>query len=315
MSGSSALAIASADDPETFWEEVRRYGATHVSYTWTSLRGVVNAPRHPNEAHHPIRMFMGSGMPRNLWRRVGERFPTVQVLEFYASAEGEAILADVGGRTPGSMGRPLPGSAEVRVAAFDLATLQLELDAQGFARECGVDEIGLLLARTKPSGAMSGLPLRGVFEAGDAWRSTGDLFLRDEHHDLWLAGSVSEIVHTAAGPALPSGARSMLATIPAVDLMVAYGVREGEADVLVAAVTLREGAELTTADLDAALDKLPAPQRPRYVQMVDEIPVTTWHRPLWRPLQAKGIPEPDAHTRVWRLGPEGAHYEQITTAS
>ena len=98
-----------ADDPETFWDEVRRYGATHVSYTWTSLRDITYAPANPNERHHPIRMFLGSGMPRNLWTRVADRFPDVRILEFYASAEGDAILANLTGQKPGSMGVGCPG--------------------------------------------------------------------------------------------------------------------------------------------------------------------------------------------------------------
>ena len=147
VAGGARFAMASADDPNTFWEEVRRYGATHVSYTWTSLRPVVNAPPHPNEQHHPIRMFMGSGMPRNLWRRTNQRFPSTKVLEFYASAEGEAILANVSGRAVGSMGKPLPGTPEVRVAAYDFRAGKLQVSADGFGRECRVDEVGVLLAR------------------------------------------------------------------------------------------------------------------------------------------------------------------------
>jgi putative long chain acyl-CoA synthase len=303
--------MAGADDPDTFWEEVRRYGATHVSYTWTSLRGVVHAPPNPGEQHHPIRMFMGSGMPRNLWRRTNDRFPGVRVLEFYASAEGEAILANVSGRSVGSMGRPLPGTAEVKVAAYDFAARGLALSADGLGRETRVDEVGLLLARVKPGDGVAAGALRGVFEPNDAWQSTGDLFLRDENGDLWLAGAAAEVVDTAHGPALPAGARFALGTLPCVDLVVAYGVREGEADVLVAAATLRPGTDLDTGDLDKAVDKLPAVQRPRYVQVVPAIPVTTWHRPLWRALQAKGLPAPTRTRRVWRLADDRAHYEPL----
>ena len=109
--------------------------------------------QHPNERFHPIRMFIGSGMPRNLWTRVSERFRDARVLEFYASAEGEAILANLTGQKPGSMGRPLPGTAEVRVAAFDLADRKLRLTRDGLARECLADEIGLLLSRVAPGDA------------------------------------------------------------------------------------------------------------------------------------------------------------------
>ena len=311
VAGGARFAMASAADPDTFWEEVRRYGATHVSYTWTALREVVNAPPHPSEQHHPIRMFMGSGMPRNLWRRVNERFPRVRVLEFYASAEGEAILANVSGRSVGSMGKPLPGTAEVKVAAYDFAARSLALGTDGLGRECRVDEVGLLLARVDPVDAGTDGPLRGVFDKDDAWRSTGDLFLRDENGDLWLAGAAAEVVYTPDAPAIPAGARFALGTLPYADLVVAYGVPDGDAEAFVAAVTLRPGAELETADLDKALDKLPAAQRPRYVQVVPAIPVTTWHRPQWRELQAKGIPTPTRTRKVWRQSADPAHYEQV----
>jgi putative long chain acyl-CoA synthase len=311
VAGGARFAMASADDPDTFWDEVRRYGATHVSYTWTSLRTVVNAPPHPSEQHHPIKMFMGSGMPRNLWRRTNERFPTTRVLEFYASAEGEAILANVSGRSVGSMGKPLPGTVEVKVAAYDFEARHLALSPDGLGRECRVDEVGLLLARVKSIDSASDAPLRGVFESGDAWRSTGDLFLRDEHGDLWLAGPAAEVVATADGAAIPSGARFALGTVPCVDLVVAYGVPEGDADVLVVAATLRSDTELSTGDIDKAMDKLPAVQRPKYVQVVASIPVTTWHRPQWRVLQAKGVPTPNRTRKVWKLGGDRTHYEPV----
>jgi putative long chain acyl-CoA synthase len=60
------------------------------------------------------------------------------------------------------------------------------------------------------------------------------------------------------------------------------------------------------------MDKLPAAARPRYVQIVPSIPVTTWHRPRWQPLQAKGVPTPSRTRTVWRLGPDRSHYEQVT---
>ena len=316
VASGARFALASADDAETFWEEVRRYGATHVSYTWTSLRAVVDAPPSPYERYNPIRMFIGSGMPRNLWRRVEERFGNTTIVEFYASAEGEAILSNIG-RPAGSLGRPLPGTPEVRVAAFDLERQRLRQGVDGLARETVVDEVGLLVSRVRPGDAGAGVPLRGVFAGDDAWRTTGDLFLRDAQGDLWLAGPVSETVATADGPALPSGARSMLATIPAIDLIVAYGVPEGGAEVLVAAVTLRSGAELTAPDLDRALRKLPDVQRPRYVQVVADIPLTTWHRPVWRALQEQGVPKPSGEGRadgrdVWRL--DDGHYRPLCAA-
>ena len=59
-------------------------------------------------------------MPRGLWRRVEERFAPARVLEFYASTEAGAILVNLRDAKRGAMGRPLPGSAEVRIARYDI---------------------------------------------------------------------------------------------------------------------------------------------------------------------------------------------------
>jgi putative long chain acyl-CoA synthase len=305
------FAMADGTDAETFWSEVRRYGATHVSYTWTSLRAVTLAPPNPAEQYHPIKMFMGSGMPRNLWERVAERFPGVKILEFYASVEGEAILANVAGTKPASMGRPVPGTAEVRVAAYDLRARRLKTTPTGFGREALHDELGLLLARSRDEGLTDADVLRGVFAEGDTWRSTGDLFLRDVAGDLWLAGPVREIVDTVNGPVVPSGARFCLGTLPAVDLALAYGVPDEDGEAVVAVATLLPGAEVGAEDLTATFERLTPRQRPRYVQIVDGIALTTWARPSWRELQAEGVPVPREGHRVFRLGADGARYEQL----
>jgi putative long chain acyl-CoA synthase len=242
---------------------------------------------------------------------VAERFPTTKVLEFYASVGGETILANVKGTPIGSMGRPLPGTAEVRVAGFALRSRSLQRGADGLGRECDTDEVGLLLSRVGESTGTD--VLRGVFEPGDAWRSTGDLFLADEHRDLWLVDPVSAIIDTARGPVLPAAARMALGSIPAVDLYVAYPVRDGDADVLVAAVTLCPDAELSAGELDRAFERVPRSHRPAYVQVVRSIPVTTWHRPVWQTMQKAGVPEPNRQRRVWGLDPDG-HYQELVSA-
>ena len=201
-------------DVSTFWDEVRRYGATVASYTWTMLDEVVDAPPQPAERHHPLRLFIGSGMPRSLWRRVEERFRPARVVEFYASTEAGAILVNVRGAKPGSMGRPLPGSAEVRIAAYDLEAQGLVLDRDGFAERCGVDEVGMLLARVGPTDPLSITPLRSLFARGDAWVVTGDLFRRDADGDYWRVDGVGDVIHTDAGPVFTTPIRDALGAIP-----------------------------------------------------------------------------------------------------
>ena len=44
LSSRARLAMAKEFDPETFWSEVRRYGATAVTYTWTMAADMLDAP-------------------------------------------------------------------------------------------------------------------------------------------------------------------------------------------------------------------------------------------------------------------------------
>ncbi len=314
IAGGARLAVARRFDVSTFWDEVRRYGVTVASYTWTMLDAVVDAPAQPAERHHPLRLFIGSGMPRSLWRRVEERFKPARVVEFYASTEAGAILVNVRGAKLGSMGRPLPGSAEVRIAEFDLDTGGLVLGGDGFARRCGVDEVGMLLAQVGPSDPLSMTPLRSLFARGDAWVVTGDLFRRDDDGDYWRVDGAGDVIHTEQGPVFTTPIRDALGAIPAIDLALAYGVPRADDDheIAVAAVTVRAGRELTAREIGRAMGVLETEQRPALVHVVDRIPVTTWFRPQTQQLRAAGIPDSSEDSDAWYLDAGGVTYRPLT---
>lgn len=182
------FAMASGFDPDTFWDECRRYGVTVVSYTWPGLRDLVAAAPNPGEQHHQIRTFIGTGMPAGLWEQVEERFAPARVVEYYAPARTDAILVNVSGQKPGCQGAPLPGGPELRIARTDGVTGTLLIGDSGFAEACGAREIGLLLSRVGTGFPSAGAPLRGLFTAGDSWEPTGDLCHVDEDGDYWLSG-------------------------------------------------------------------------------------------------------------------------------
>jgi putative long chain acyl-CoA synthase len=242
------LAMTAEFDAGSFWSEVRRYGATVVPYTWTMLRELVNAEPHPAERHHAIRLFVGSGMPANVWRRALERFAPAQVLELYASTRSGAILGNVSGRKVGALGRPLPGTPRVKLAAWDGDALVVGED--GYVLES--DE-GMLLVE-----ATGDAPLRGVFSRDDAWIATGDVFRRDADGDLWLATPGRQV-------------EDALGALDAVDLAVC---QDG-----VAVVSARPNQTLTRAAVTRALRSLDPEVRPDTVRIVDAIPVTSCFRP------------------------------------
>jgi putative long chain acyl-CoA synthase len=296
--GGSRLAMAEPDenrfDSERFWDDVRRYGVSVVFYTGMMLRSLVNRPLTPAERSHPIRLFAGSGIPRGLWKRLGERFDPARVVEFYASTEGNAVLVNLTGRKVGSIGRALPGGAELAVAAYDLASGELLQDASGFTGHCPTGAIGLLLGGVdRARGEIDGRPLRGVFEPGDAWQSTGDLVRVDADGDYWLEGNVANVIRTAHGAVPAKGIESLLSMeLDFVDLAAVYGVglEDLGSEVLVAAITLRRDAKLDPAALRRRIEsRLDAKHCPLVVRVLDALPRTAGHRIRKSTLREQGL--------------------------
>ncbi|GAB2867634.1 acyl-CoA synthetase [Actinocorallia aurea] len=303
IAGGARIALASGYDPATFWDEARRYGVTVASYTWTLLHGLIEAPPHPGERHHSVRLFIGSGMPRGLWRRLETRLAPARVLEFYAATSGDAIMVNLTGKKPGAVGRPLPGSAPVRIARYDLETDALVPGPDGFAAECRPGETGILLAE----GDSAPDPLRGVFAPGDSWIVTGDLFQRDADGDHWMIGRTGEVARTAAGP-VPCGiVRDRIGDVPGVDLAVAYGIPAGRHDLLAAAVTLR--APVAPADFTAAFPE----SGPDLIRIVDEIDTNPYARLLTGRFRAEGVPDEDGGIAYYR--DTSGEYRPLTDAA
>jgi putative long chain acyl-CoA synthase len=313
VAGGARLALASSLDVETFWEEVRRYGVTVVSYVWAQLRDIVEAPPNTLERHHAIRLLVGSGMPPGLWRRAEERFGA-SVLEFWAATEGEAVLANVRSVKAGCQGRPLPDSAELRVARYDTATGQLVLASNGLAMTARDGKPGLLLAKVDAAQQTIAPPLRSVFARRDAWLSTDTLFSRDADGDHWLIDAVGTLIRRrgVAVPTMPIV--RALSALDAVDLVVTYGVEAGDDQLVVAAVSARPDMPVTVEDVGRVLSALVEEQQPDVVRVVAEIPLTDWHRPIPGPLPADGLGRSTKKLPVWYRDPSTGRYRSLTTA-
>ena len=288
------LAMTTDFEPEVFWQEIRRYGVNVVFYTGTWCRTLVNAPESRAEHHHPIRLFAGSGMPKGVWKRVVERFAPVQIVEFFASTEGNAVLVNLTGKKIGSVGRQLPGGADLGIAAWDLGKgRRVELES-GYAREAKSGEVGLLLSRVDPErGEVETRPLRGVFEPGDAWLDTGDLVRRDADGDYWWVDAKADVIPGKSGPVTTVAIEEVLGTeLPFVDLVAVYGVDAPEPGIQipVAAITLRPGEKVDGKALREVVEhRLHEPRRPQVIRILPELPLTSGHRIRKRLLREDGL--------------------------
>ncbi|MEI7913954.1 MAG: acyl-CoA synthetase [Mycobacteriaceae bacterium] len=309
----SRIALSRGLRPDRFVDEVRQYGVTVVTYTWSMLREVLDAPEFELSGNNPIRLFMGSGMPTGLWRRILEVFEPARIVEFFATSDGQAVLANVSGVKIGSEGRPLPGGGEVELGAYDPEEDLILEDARGFVRVAGRGEIGVLLA--KPWGPIDPTASikRGVFAPGDIWISTEYIFWRDADGDFWLLGNRSGLIRTARGIVFPAPITDAIGGISAVDLAVTYPLEVPGGTLAVTALTLRPGMSVTVADLSEAIASMPAGLGPDVVHVVAELPVSASYRPTVSGLRAAGLP--NAGRNSWYLDRDTGKYKRLTAAA
>ena len=308
--GGTRIALSRGLDRDRFVQEVRQYGVTVVSYTWAMLREIVDDPAFVLHGNHPVRLFIGSGMPTGLWGRVVDAFAPAHVVEFFATTDGQAVLANVSGAKIGSKGRPLPGAGRIELGAYDVEQdLILEND-RGFVQVAEPKQVGILLAASNGPIDPTASVKRGVFAAGDTWISTEYLFYRDDDGDYWLAGRRGSVVRTARGLVYAERVTDALGCVNGVDLAVTYNVPVGDREVAVSAVTLLPGASITAADLTDAVAKISIGVGPDIVQVCPEMTLSATYRPTVSALRAAGIPKPGR--QVWYFDTDGNFFRKLT---
>jgi len=308
--GGTRIALSRGLQPDRFVQEVRQYGVTVVSYTWAMLREIVDDPAFVLQGNHPVRLFIGSGMPTGLWERVVDAFAPAHVVEFFATTDGQAVLANVSGVKVGSEGRPLPGAGRVELGAYDAEHDLILEDERGFVQVADANQVGVLLAQSNGPIDPTASVKRGVFAPADTWISTEYLFRRDEDGDYWLMGRRGTVVHTARGLVYAEPVTDALGLINGVDLAVTYNVPLGDREVAVSAVTLLPGATITAADLTEAVAKIPVGLGPDFVCVAPELTLSATYRPTVSALRAAGIPKPGRH--VWYLDTDGNEFRRLT---
>lgn len=308
--GGTRIALSRGLDRTRFVQEVRQYGVTVVSYTWAMLREIVDDPAFVLHGNHPVRLFIGSGMPTGLWGRVLEAFAPAHVVEFFATTDGQAVLANVSGAKIGSKGRPLPGAGRIELGAYDPEHDLIRETDRGFVQVAGPKEVGVLLAASNGPIDPTAHIKRGVFAAGDTWISTEYLFYRDDDGDYWWAGRRGELVHTARGLVYPERVTDALGCVNGVDLAVTYNVPVGDRQVAISAVTLLPGASVTAADLTEAAGKIPVGVGPDIVHVVPELTLSATYRPTVSALRAAGVPKPGR--QAWYFDKDTNEFRRLT---
>jgi putative long chain acyl-CoA synthase len=252
-------------------------------------------------------MFVGSGLPRGLWRRLTERFAPARVLEMWGSAERGAVLVNGDGRKVGCVGQPFPGAAAVRLGRFDLVAGDVVRDADGFVVPAARGELGLMFTQDRAA-PFKETSTNDVFRRGDSWQATSSLFRRDSDGDFWLEGMIHEVVRTSGAAVLPGPVAAVFEELPQVSSAVAYA-RPGKRGAQVLCVALSAHHDLGPAAVTSAAWRLEEGARPTIVHLLPSMIFSSSGRPAGTAVAREQI-DLDHPAWVWDTG--RAEYRRLT---
>ncbi len=273
-----------------FAPDIHRHGVTFVNYVGRALSYVLSRPELPQDRESTLELAFGTEASEVDVARFTERFGC-EVMEGYGLSEGVLRINRTPDSPSGSLGLPV-GGADVRVldeatgeecprARFDEAGRLVNSEAVG-------QIVGVGLAHTfegyyKNPGAMA-----DRINGEDFW--TGDLAYRDEAGFFYFAGRSSDWLRVDSENFAAAPVERVIQRLPGVLSAPVYAVPDASTgDQVMCAIELEPGAEFDAASFGRHLAEQPemsAKWWPRYVRIVDQIPLTGSNKVNKAPLRA-----------------------------
>jgi fatty-acyl-CoA synthase len=271
-----------------FWPDVQAWRVTVFQYVGEVVRYLTNVAPVPGEKDHTLRMIMGSGIGIDVWQRFKQRFGEhVLVYEGWGATESNANMTNFD-QKPGSCGRiPFPERSHIRVLRYDQGNDELMRDAQGRYTPCKPGEVGELYGQIRRGTGEIVAPFEGytsaadtaakiledVFEPGDAWWRSGDLFRFDEDGYFYFVDRIGDTFRWKGENVSTTEVAQQLSIYADAQTTNIYGVKvpghEGRA--CMAALALEPGHSFDPrAYYRCVTDTLPPYAQPLFVRVLSQ---------------------------------------------
>ncbi len=295
--------------------DVRRYGATMLTYTGKVLNYILAVPEAPDDGENTLRLALGNEASLADIREFSRRFDCT-VRDSYGSTEGMIII-----RRDPSMPEGALGQASESVKVMDPETLRecpriRVVDGRIANFEEAVGEI----VETGPTTGFEGYynnPQATHTRFRNGWYWSGDLGYRDGDGWFYFAGRSNEWLRVDGENFAAAPVEAIIARYPAIRSAAVYAVPDDPVgDRVMAALELRDGMSFDPVAFDDFLSIQPdlGPKWvPAFVRTTDELPklasmkidktrlrreAWTVENVYWRPARGATLQElvqPDRH--------------------
>ncbi|XP_014552700.1 hypothetical protein COCVIDRAFT_41166 [Bipolaris victoriae FI3] len=230
--GGGTVVLGRKFSHKTFWPEVAASKANIIQYVGELCRYLLNGPKSPYERDHKVQMAWGNGMRPDVWELFRERFNIPVIHELFAATDG---LGSSFNRNAGLIWNWKFRNQEVLVK-MDLDAEEIVRDRKGFAIRCSVNEPGQVLYRLTP-GTMATVPnyynngaatqkrlITDVFEKGDIWFKSGDMFRQDAEGRVFFVDRLGDTFRWKSENVSTHEIADMMGTFPQIAETTIYGV-------------------------------------------------------------------------------------------
>ncbi|MET9909277.1 long-chain-fatty-acid--CoA ligase [Streptomyces sp. NPDC006476] len=307
LAAGAGVALRRRFSASGFLTDVRRFGATYFTYVGRAVQYILATEERADDADNPLRLGFGTeagAVDAAAFRR---RFG-VRLVEGYGSSEGGAAIQWSPGTPAGAVGKAAPG-----LVVLDPETGRERAPAvfDGAGRLLNGDEaIGELVNRA--SNPFEGYWRNPGAEAerrrdGAYW--TGDLFYRDTDGYLYFAGRADDRIRVDGENLAAAMIENILARYPGADAVAVYAVPDPVTGDQVMATIAGSFEPAGFAEFLAAQPDLGTKMAPRFVRVVQRMPVTATNKIHRARLRKEGVRCGDP---VWWRSPGERSYRPLT---
>lgn len=323
IAGAGTLALRRKYSTSAFWKDVQKFDASAIGYVGELCRYLMDAPPSELEKGHRVTKMIGNGMRPNIWDKFKQRFGIEEILELYASSEGNVGFSNVFNFDNTVGFSPTPYA----IIQFDKEKNAPIHDDEGHCIKVKKGEVGLLIGKITRRSPFDGYTdpeknksviLKGVFKSGDAYFNTGDLVRDIGFRHAQFVDRLGDTFRWKGENVSTTEVENMVCEYDKITEAVVYGVEipntNGRAGM--AAITLTDGAELNTQDLAqmfATFKKcLPAYAVPVFLRIQKQVETTGTFKYQKSKLKEQAFDPAKTSERLLVLLPNSSAYTDIT---
>ncbi|KFO88849.1 Very long-chain acyl-CoA synthetase, partial [Buceros rhinoceros silvestris] len=304
-----------------FWDDCRRYNVTVIQYIGEVLRYLCSVPQRSNDQDHKVRLAIGNGIRADVWREFIRRFGNINILEFYASTEGNVSFVNYTGKI-GAVGRV--NCLQKKILCYELIKYDVEKDEpvrdeNGYCVRVPKGKPGLLICKISQYAPFSGYAgakqqtekklLRDVFQKGDLYVNSGDLLVIDNDNFIYFHDRTGDTFRWKGENVSTMEVADVLGLIDCVQEVIVYGVSVPG----MACIRLKENCEFNAESTYRHVNThLPKYARPRFVRIKSDIELTATFKYRKVQLVEEGFNPAVIKDRLYFLDDKENLYVQMT---